>query len=80
MTSVIQEIYNHLMAKGFAVTPEYRELCRENAALWDEIQPLLTKETVEKLMDSQNDMILRTNLDWFREGVRIGAAFMLEVL
>lgn len=80
MTSVIREIYNDMMAKGLAVTPEYRELCRKNDMLLEKIRPLLGEETIEKLQNNQSDIVLQTNLEWFREGIRIGAAFMRELL
>ena len=42
--------------------------------------PLIGQKMIDQIMSSQSDLSYHTNYEWFREGFRLGAALMLELL
>ena len=80
MASVIYRIYEHIISKDYQVSQEYRDLYKKEDKVWDKARPLLSKELIEELQNSQGDVQMQSNLDWFREGIRVGMSLMLELL
>lgn len=80
MTDIIESIYENISMDGGIVSAEYRERYRRARVLWDSVQPVLGTEMIEKLKECYFDAEEQSNLDWFREGIRIGLSLVLEVL
>lgn len=80
MTDIIESIYENISMDGGIVSAEYRERYRRARVLWDSVQPVLGTEMIEKLKECYFDAEEQSNLDWFREGIRIGLSLMMEVL
>ena len=80
MTDIIKELYDSALYTDRAPSEELLALRAEESKLWEKIEPLLGLETMDKLTDVQASIDNEKNLTWFREGFRLGASLMLELL
>ena len=80
MSDIIEEIYNGMLARNHDYSLEDQDMLRRDAELWDRASPALGHEMVDALQDSQSRIALHTNLNWFREGIRVGLSLVIEAL
>lgn len=80
MTDILKELYEERFSTHWRTTPEYRALARKEGELWEQVKPLLGQKMIDQLMDSQSNVSYQTNYEWFREGFRLGAGLILELL
>ena len=80
MTDIIKELYNSALYMDRAPSEELLALRTEELELWSKIEPRLGLEMMDKLTDVQASIDHEKNLTWFREGFRLGAGLMLELL
>lgn len=80
MTDILKELYEERFYTHWQTTPEYRKLADKEAALWEQAKPLLGQKLIDQLSNSQSDVSYQTNYEWFREGFRLGASLVLELL
>lgn len=80
MSDIIEQIYNGMLSRNHDYSLEDKDLLRRDAELWNLAAPVLGREMVDALQDSQSNIALQTNLNWFREGIRVGLSLVLEVL
>lgn len=79
MTDIIKEIYKERFFGERPLSEEYRALEDKDSALWQKVRPLLGRELIDQMQNSQADITYQTNYEWFREGFRLGASLMPEV-
>ncbi len=80
MTDILKELYEERFYTHWRATPEYRTLTQKEDELWEQVRPMLGQKMIDQLMSSQSDVSYQTNYEWFREGFRLGASLMLELL
>lgn len=80
MTDIIKELYEERFYTNWRATPEYQALADREDELWEQVKPLIGQKIIDQLMGSQSDLSYQTNYEWFREGFRLGASLMLELL
>ena len=80
MTDVLKQVYKDKFFARRPLTEEYQSLAEKDGILWKEARPLLGRELMDKIQNSQSDINYQTNYEWFREGFRLGASLMLELL
>lgn len=80
MTDIIKEIYEERFFGERHLSEEYRALEDKDSALWQKVRPLLGRELIDQMQNSQSDINYQTNYEWFREGFRLGAGLMRELL
>lgn len=80
MTDILKEIYFKHYLESHKPSPEYRSACRKQEEMLDGLLPELSGRDRDTMYAWQADVLLLSNLDWFREGFRLGASLMLELL
>lgn len=80
MTSILKELYEERFYANWQVTPEYQALADKEGELWEQVKPLIGRKMIDRLLDIQSDLAYQGNYEWFREGFRLGASLMLELL
>ena len=80
MTDILKGLYEQRFYANWQATPEYRELADKEAALWEQVKPLIGRKVIDQIQDSHSDINYQTNYEWFREGFRLGASLILELL
>lgn len=80
MSDIIKELFESPLYTDRAPSKELLALRAEELELWEKIEPLLGLETMDKLNDIQASIDNEKNLTWFREGFRLGAGLMRELL
>ena len=80
MTDILEELYFQYFDEAHNPSPAYRAACKEETALWDKLMPNISKAELEEIQAKQAEIFTITNLEWFREGFRLGAALMLEAM
>lgn len=80
MTDIIKEIFESPLYMDRVPSEELLALRAEECELWDKIQPLIGLEMMDKLTDIQASIDNEKSLTCFREGFRLGAGLILELL
>lgn len=80
MTDILKELFDSPLYIDRAPSEELLALRAEESKLWDKIQPLIGLEIMDELNDVQAGIDNEKNLTWFREGFRLGAGLILELL
>lgn len=80
MTDIIKELFDSALYIDRAPSEKLLALRAEESKLWEKIQPLIGLEIMDELTDVQASIDNEKNLTWFREGFRLGASLMLELL
>ncbi len=80
MSDIIKELFESPLYIDRAPSEELLALRAAELELWDKIQTLIGLETLDKLTDIQASIGNEKSLTWFREGFRLGASLMLELL
>ena len=80
MTDILKQIYEDKFFARRPLTEEYQSLSEKDGILWEKARPLLGRELTDKIQNNQSDINYQTNFEWFREGFRLGASLMLELL
>ena len=82
MASALRELYDNLRAMGAEADEnvEKTPLSEKDNELWEKVKPILGLRVIDELMDSRAALSYESDFDWFREGFRLGAALMLEVV
>ena len=80
MTDILKELYEERFYNNWQITPEYQELNDKETALWEQVKPLIGQKIIDQLTSSQSDVTYQSNYEWFREGFRLGAGLILELL
>lgn len=80
MSDILEDLfYNKFMAE-YEPTSVERGFRRKIQQHWEAIDPLISAEKREEMQNFQSAAETDANLSWFREGFRLGAALMLELL
>lgn len=58
----------------------FHPMSEEGEALWNRAADILGREAVDQLVLAQAGPLQEESCDWFREGFRLGALLMLELL
>ena len=80
MTDIIKALYAARCAADLPLSEECLKLIQEDGKLWEKVKPLIGREAIDELLYSSSDIAYQTNYEWFREGFRLGAGLMLELL
>ena len=78
MTDILKELYFNYYEGAHGPTAEYREACKKESEYWDKLP--LSEEELYELQRRQSDMVTASSIEWFREGFRLGASLMLELM
>ena len=78
MSDILTELYLNYFEGTHRPSAEYREACKKECAFWETLS--LSEEALNELRCRQVDMVTESNIGWFREGFRLGASLMLELL
>ena len=79
MKDILKDLYINHFIEAHEPSPEYWEARRLEAALQNQLMAGLTREESDRLTGRQADLELVSNLEWFREGFRLGVLLMLEL-
>ncbi len=80
MNDILEELYMGYFLEQHKPSPETRAATRKEGEALGKLLPGLGGDTVEELQARQSETLISSNLDWFREGFRLGVSLMLEVL
>ena len=80
MQDILETIYRGGYQVLFTPTKEYRELERQAAPLWEQVDAALGEEFAEELRRYAFQLTDLENLGHYRMGFRLGALLMLELL
>jgi len=80
MTDIIESIFDYISMDGGITSAEYRKQYKRAEALWDSVRPVLDPEIIEKLKGCYLNIEEQSNLEWFREGLRVGLSLVIEAL
>ena len=80
MTDIIRELFSSHIYDHYNDSEEVKALTQKGIDLWQELVPIIGLEQVDKITDTQAQIDRETYLEWFRRGIQLGAAVMMEVL
>jgi len=80
MTDMLEMIYNSDAFFERPPSEKYFALSREESKVWEKIRPLIGRELSDELNAALTQSAQQANLDWFRQGFRLGASLMLELM
>ena len=78
MTDILKELYLDYYEGKHTPSADSRKVCRAETDFWNRLN--LSEEVLSELQIKEADVITEANIDWFREGFRLGASLMLELL
>ena len=78
--SILNDIYNCCYEVNRPPTADYRALCRELYEMWAQIEAAVGYELVDKLQSKEADLLELREERAFRDGFRLGAGLMVELL
>ena len=76
MTDILREI----CLGNYEPQPDFHPAGKKIDRLWERATEVLGPETVNALLMSGHEAVLEEKIDMFREGFRLGAQLMLELL
>ena len=80
MTDILKELFESPFYGGCDPSETLTALRKRETELWDQLLPVLGLETIDEINDTQGAIAHEINLQWYREGFRLGASLMLELL
>ena len=80
MTDILKELFDSPFYSRCGPPEELRALYQQESELWEKLVPELSPEALDSLNAAQADIARADNLQWFREGFRLGASLMLHLL
>lgn len=80
MRDILRELYEMDRSQPKVSTEELRTLRRKEIELWEAVKPLIGPEMIDDINNAQAATIHEVNFVCFREGFRLGASLMLELL
>lgn len=79
MSDQLREIFEAKFETECGIPSEKLDVYEENEKLWEEIEHIMNRKTVETLQTQIDDLNHQRSFEWFREGVRFGISLMLEL-
>lgn len=80
MSDLIKELYQRNIDAVFRPTKEARRERAKCSAVWERLGRQLGQETQDALWDSAIEFAEEEDLELFRQGFRLGAQMMLELM
>lgn len=80
MTDILEELYFQYFDEAHKPSPAYKAACKEEIALWNKLLPDISRAELEQIQAKHAEIFTIANIEWFREGFRLGVALMLETL
>ena len=80
MTDIIKELFSSHIYDHYNESEEIKALSKKETDLWQELIPIIGLERIDEILDTHSQIDRDTYLQWFRRGIQLGAAVMLEVL
>lgn len=77
---ILQDIYLGNYRVDPTMTAKEREITSKSAPLWEKAYEAMGEEAADQLSDYIGELLLETCLSRFREGFRLGALLMLELI
>ena len=78
--SILNDIYNCRYEVNRPPTTDYRALCRELEEMWEQVKAAVGFELVDKLQTKEAELCEQQEERAFRDGFRLGAGLMAELL
>ena len=78
--SILDDIYAERYSVGHPAGDIPREVLDQDAAFWEEVESILGEEAVGEQQKRACDISFEEERNTFREGFRLGALLMLELL
>lgn len=79
MTDPIKEIFEHQFDLNTTIPSEGLDIYKEHEDLLDELESQVGKKIIDQLRTQTYILSHQSSFEWFQEGVRFGAALMLEL-
>ena len=76
----MQNILRELFENDYKPRIHFHKMSEQDAAAWDRAQKILGSDTVDQLTESLGETAYETHFDYFREGFRLGALLMRELM
>ena len=76
----MQNILKELCEGGYAPKIDIHNMNKEDAAVWERTREILGDDAIDQLLYSQCETDQETYFDYFRQGFRLGALLMLELM
>lgn len=80
MTDIIDEILSSHIYDDCQDSEELQALIEKDIALWRKLEPIIGLDRIDEIANNQSQIDHALYLQWFRRGIQLGAAVMLEVL
>ena len=80
MTDILEKLYMDYFLEQHKPSPETRTATRKEGEALDKLLLSLSDDDREELQAWQSDALILSNLDWFREGFRLGVSLMLAAM
>ena len=80
MTDIIDAILSSHIYDDCKDSEELQALLEKDVTLWQELVPIIGLDRIDEISNNQSQIDHEIHLQWFRRGIRLGAAVMLEVL
>ena len=77
---ILQDIFLGNYRTDPTMTAQERKIAGKSAPLWEKAYETMGQEAADQLSDFVGELLLEECLNRFREGFRLGALLMLEVL
>lgn len=78
--SILEKLYNGEYGVEQPKTPEFQALQERNVHFWEHIEEAVGKDYIDKKWDELCALEHMEDFNYFREGFRLGASLMLELL
>ena len=80
MTDILEYLYYAQYLESHKPSEECMTASRKMNELLDRLCPELSGERRDELWNQQAELLTEANLGWVREGFRLGASLLLELL
>lgn len=80
MTDILEEIFNSPVYDNYDKSPELDALIKKEIALWDQLKPVIGLNAIDEIHNVQAQIAHHIDLESFRQGIRLGAALVLELI
>ena len=80
MTDIIDAILSSHIYDDCKDSEELQALIEKDVTLWQELVPIIGLDRIDEISNNQSKIDHEIHLQWFRRGIQLGAAVMLEVL
>ena len=80
MQDILKSLYTGSFTAQPAPNTQYFQQANQVEDLWEKVRELIGEDLLEELRAAENSIQFEHNFNWYREGFRLGALLMLELV